>query len=120
MSENHQINFEIDVRKISVSSFDSLLEQNKPSNDILWEKTLTEASTKFKDIGSDHATGWILESYRRQGGRWVVSEDTRQFNTFVNRDEILKTITPAEERLSRASYKEKTFIVEIYKEGRGT
>jgi hypothetical protein len=120
MKEKQKSNFELDVRKISVSSFDSLLEQNKPSNDPLWEKTVKEASTKFKDIGSDHATGWILESYRRQGGRWVVSEDTRQFNTFFNRDEILKTITPAEERLSRASYKEKTFIVEIYKEGKYT
>jgi len=43
----------------------------KPKNKKLYEKVKTEAKKKYKIFPSAYASGWIVQEYKRRGGKYI-------------------------------------------------
>lgn len=43
---------------------------NKPNNPSLWNSVKAQAKRKFKVYPSAYANGWVVQEYKRRGGKY--------------------------------------------------
>ena len=96
--------YDLDPTDRIFESLDILLEKNKPTSPELWADCIRQAKATFDVYPSAFANGWAAQCYKRKGGKWKsVNEGLKNFNSFLNRDEILSNMSSLDDALSCTS-----------------
>ena len=104
--------YEIDPLVDSFKSIDAILLTSKPTNMAIWSESIQEAMRRFDVYPSSYAEGWVLHRYLRKGGKWeTISEEKKQFSSFLNRDSVLNQMSPMK---SVVTDKDNILMIEKY------
>ena len=96
--------YDLDPNDKIFESLDLLLEKNKPTSPDKWADCIAQAKAKFDVYPSAYANGWAAQCYKRKGGKWKsVSESRSDFNSFINRQEILSGMSTFKDTISKDS-----------------